>query len=88
MMLLDEVTLLVERGHSLDFVKALDLLTLRSLADSSERVWKRQMRFVSRQQMISAQGTAKALKDLDKSLMEAEDLIAEDTNKFKRRFGG
>jgi hypothetical protein len=45
------------------------------------------MRFLARQQMISAQGTAKSLKDLDKSLSDVEERL-DDQNEFIKKMGG
>lgn len=87
-MLQDEVTRLIERGHPLPFVKGLDLLTFQDLADSSERVWRQNMRFQTRQHMIAAQGTAKSLKDFMKELMPKEEQVESDAEAFSKRFGG
>jgi len=67
-MLLDEVTTLVERGHDLEYVKSMDLISFLSLSESSDRVFKERARFQARQQIISAQGTVKAFKELMKEL--------------------
>lgn len=46
----------------------MDLVSFQSLSESSERVWKSKVRFEARQQLISAQGTAKAFKELMQEL--------------------
>ena len=62
------MTTLIERGHNIEFIKSLDMISFQSLVESSERVCKATRRWEARQQLIASQGTAKAFKDLMKEL--------------------
>ena len=46
------------------------------------------MRFLAKQQMISAQGTVKAIKELDKQLAPTDELAENDADAYKKLMQG